>query len=582
MHRRVLLANAAALVLGAALASAQPPPPTQPGIPEPKVITDAPDIGRYGGALAVSRLSDPQTFNPIVAQDASSRSVLAPVFDRLLEQNYLTGALEPGLAAAWTVSPDGRTWTFTLRDGVSWSDGTPLTADDVIFSLDAVFTEGVQTALADLLTVDGRPIRYRKIDARRIQVATETPAGLVPRLIAALDIIPKHALADALAVRGAAFNRTWGVNTSPKELVGTGPFVMQSYVPGERVTYLRNGRYWQVDRKGNRLPYLTRYVVAIVPNQEAERLKFLAAETDVYTVRPREYADLKRGEQAGNYTLYDGPESLSAEFLVLNQNPAGLAPPKLTWFQDVAFRRALNYAIDRATIADQIYAGRATPAWGPLSPANTLYLNPHLPQYPYDVSRAQQVLAEAGYRKGTDGVLRDAQGNPVDFTLSTNAGNADREAIGQILRQDFTRLGMRVTFAPEPFTTLAGKLVGTFTWDAVIIGLTSVIEPGAGERNVWLSSGSLHMWRPGQQTPATPWEAEIDRVFDQISREPDTGKRAQLYHRWQEIVAQQVPMMFLVYPKTQLAVRNTVGNIRPGLGGAIGGLSTLYYKTTYR
>lgn len=582
MHRTVVLATLFMVTLGATLAVGQTPGPTLPGIPDPKVATIAPEIGKYGGALVVTQLSDPRTFNPVVAQEASSTDVLSPIFEGLLEQNYLTGELEPGLAEAWTVSRDGRTWTFTLRDGVQWSDGTPLTADDVLFSLDAVFTEGVQTSVVDLLTIDEKPVRYRKLDARRVQFTTEKPAGLFLRLVAALDIIPKHKLADALAKGGAEFNKTWGVNTDPKEIVGTGPFVMQSFVPGQRVTYLRNGRYWKVDRRGNRLPYLTRYVVLIVSNQEAERLKFLAGETDLYDARPREYAEFKQGERAGNYTIYDGPESFTSEFLVLNQNPAGSSPPKLTWFQDVQFRRALNYAIDRKTIAEQVYAGRATAAWGPLSPANKLYLDPNLPQYPYDLTRAQQALAEAGYRKGADGVLRDGGGTVVEFVLSTNAGNADREAIGNILRQDFTRLGIKVTFAPEAFNTLVGKLVGTFKWDAVIIGLGGVIEPGASGRNVWLSSGSLHIWYPKEEKPATAWEAEVDGLFDQIIREVDQQKRTALYHRWQEIMAAQVPLMYFAYVKTQPAVRNTVGNVKPGLGGAIGELTTLYYKGPYR
>ncbi len=582
MHRSVVLATVLVVTLGVTLVAAQPPGPTLPGIPNPKVARSAPEIGKYGGALVVTQLSDPRTFNPIVAQEGSSTDVLSPIFEGLLEQNYLTGELEPGLAESWAVSKDGRTWTFTLRDGVQWSDGQPFTADDVIFSLDAVFTEGVQTSIVDTLTIDEKPLRYRKVDARHLQFTTEKPAGLFLRLIATLTVVPKHKLADALAKGGAEFNKTWGIDTAPKEIVGTGPFVMQSYVPGQRVTYLRNARYWQVDGRGNRLPYLTRYVVLIVSNQEAERLKFLAGETDLYDARPREYAEFKQGERAGNYTIYDGPESFSSEFLAVNQNPTGIAPPKLTWFEDVQFRRALNYAIDRKTIAEQVYAGRATPAWGPLSPANKLYLHPNLPQYPYDLNRAQQALAEAGYRKGADGILRDGGGNVVEFVLSTNAGNADREAIGNILRQDFTRLGIKVTFAPEAFNTLVGKLVGTFKWDAVIIGLGGVIEPGAGGRNVWLSTGSLHMWYPKQEKPATAWEAEVDRLFDQIIREVDQQKRTALYHRWQEVMAAQVPLMHFAYVKTQPAVRNTMGNVKPGLGGAIGELSTLYYKGTYR
>lgn len=573
-----LLVGALALTLTVSMATAQGTASKLPDIANPKVPTEAPEIGKYGGVYVVAQFSDPRTFNPVVAQEDSSTNVLAPITESLVEQNYVTGEIEPALAESWAVSKDGRTWTFTLRQGVRWHDGRPLTIDDIVFSAQAVFTEGVQTSTRDLLTIEDKPVRWRKIDDRRIAFITEKPVGTFLRLIGALDVIPKHKLGDALAKGGAEFNRSWGVNTPPREIVGTGPFVMQTYEPGQRVTYLRNTHYWKVDRRGNRLPYLTRYVRLIVPSQEAVRLKFLAKETDLYGARPREYAEFKQGEKAGNYTIYDGPATFTSEFVGFNQNPAGVKPPKLTWFQDVRFRRAMNHAIDRETIAQQVYAARAVPALGPLSVGNPLYYNPRLPTYQYSLQRAEQLLAEAGYRKGADGFLRDPQGNVVEFTLSTNAGNADREAIGNILRQDWVKLGIKVTFAPEAFNTLVGKLVGTFNWDAIIIGLGGGgIEPVSG-RNVWLSSGSLHLWWPKQEKPATEWEAEVDRLFEQATAEVSQEKRKQLWFRWQEIIAQQVPLLYFTYPKTQPAVRNTLGNIKIGLGGAIGELETLYYK----
>jgi len=555
--------------------------PKLPDIPNPKVETTAPEIGKYGGTYVVASIADPRTFNPIVAQEQSSSEAVGPIFDGLVDTNYLTGENEPALAESWEVSKDGRTWTFTLRQGVQWSDGQPLTVDDVVFTFQAIFTDGVQSSYRDTLSFDGKPVRVRKLDERRVQFSTEQPIGVFLRLIGA-SIIPKHKLADALAKGGAEFNKSWGVNTPPSEIVGTGPFAMQSYVPGQRVTYLRNTRHWQVDRAGNRLPYLTRLVRLIVPNQEAQRLKFQAKETDFYSARPREYAEFKQGDRAGNYTIYDGPETFSTgDFLTFNLNPAGVAPPKLTWFQDARFRRALNYAVDRDTIVQQIAAGRATPAWGPVSIGNKLYYNPRLPRYPYDLARAQQLLSEAGYRKGSDGVLRDPQGNIVEFTLSTNAGNMDREAEGNIVRQDFTKLGIKLNFVPEEFNSLVGKLVGTFKWETMIISLGGGGSEPATGRNVWPSSGSLHLWHPKQAKPATDWEAEIDRVFDQAVREVDQKKRAQLYFRWQEIIATQVPIFFFANSKTQPAVRNTLGNVKIGLEGATGRIDTRYYKGAY-
>jgi peptide/nickel transport system substrate-binding protein len=164
--------------------------------------------------------------------------------------------------------------------------------------------------------------------------------------------------------------------------------------------------------------------------------------------------------------------------------------------------------------------------------------------------------------------------------MITNAGNQDREAIGNLVRQDLTKLGMRVTFAPEAFNTLVGKLVGTFQWEAIIIGLTGGLEPHNGQ-NVWKSTGSLHMWWPKQEKPATDWEAEIDKLFDQAATTIDQNKRKQFYNRWQEIVSENTPLIYFTTTLTQPAFRNTLANFsRAAL--EFYDIETIYYKASYR
>ncbi|MDR7485833.1 MAG: ABC transporter substrate-binding protein [Armatimonadota bacterium] len=550
-----------------------------PDVPNPKVV-EASDVGRFGGTFVVSSISDPRTFNLLVAQETSSTAPLGYLFDSLAETNRVTLDVEPNLAESWTVSRDGRTWVFRLRRGVQWFDGRPVTADDVVFTLDAAFTPGVQSSLPDVLTIAGKKIGYRKVDDYTVEFRTDQPFGPFLRTVGGIAPLPRHRLEAALRQGATEFNRAWGINTPPRDLIGNGPFVMHSYAPGQRITFVRNARYWKVDRQGQRLPYLARIVIEIVPNVDASRLKFLAKETDSYSARPREYAELRGMQQAGNFTIFDGPPTFGGDFLMFNQNPAGVRPPKLAWFQNVRFRQAVSHAVDRDTIVRQVYAGRATPRYGPESPANKFFYNPNVRQYPYDLARSEALLREAGFARGADGLLRDAQGNVVEFTIATNAGNADREAIGNLIRQDLARLGMRVTFAPEAFNTLVGKLVGTFNWEAMILGLTGTIDPHNGQ-NVWKSSGSLHAWWPKQERPATDWEAEIDRIFDQAATTVDQNKRRQLYHRFQEIVAEYVPLIYFATPLTQPAFRNTLANFSPA-PGAFYDIETIYYRTPYR
>ncbi len=554
--------------------------PGSPGNVNAKVAADAPEIGRYGGTFVAAQAGEPRTFNPIVSTNIATDAVLDPIFDSLVEQNYLTGEIEPALAESWTADNGGRVWTFTLRRGVRWSDGRPLTVDDVLFSFEAIFTPGVANRFQALFTFDGNPVMWRRLDDRRLQFDMRRPIGLFDRLIAHLPIVPRHRLQETLARGATAFNPTWGLNTPPGEIVGTGPFVMRSHALGERIVYLRNPDYWKVDRNGNRLPYLTRVVLFVNLGPDASRLRFMARETDVHVAAPREFAELKLGERAGNYTVYDGIETYMVPYLLLNQNPKAISPPKLTWFQDVRFRRALSHAIDRNAIVTQVLAGRATTAWGPVSVGNQLYYNSNLPRYPYDIERARQSLAEAGFRAGGDGVLRDAGGNPVEFTINLPVQNSEYIATANLVRQDFGRLGIRVILAPEASGNIVTRL-DTSRWEALIFGYRGDIEPGV-QRHVWMSSGAFHDWHPKQVTPATEWEAEIDRIFERVIQEVDQSRRRQLYFRFQEIFAQQVPMLPLFYYKTQPVVRNTLGNVKMGLDGGIGRLEWRYYRAAYR
>ncbi len=551
-----------------------------PDLENPKVLS-AGKIGRYGGTLIAGEISDPRTFNLIVSQETSSTIPLSRIFDGMVETNYDTTEVEPGLAESWTMSPDGKTWTFRLRKGVRFHDGVELTAADVVFNMETAFTPGVRGGRRDVLTIAGKPIQWRKVDTYTVEFKTEEPFGPFLRTMT-FGVLPKHKLEAALKAGPAEFNKTWGVNTPPRDIIGTGPFIMQSYVPGERIVFLRNPKYWKADAEGNRLPYLARHVQVIVSNLDTLRLKFQAGETDLYGVRPREFAEFKAGEKSGKYTIYEAGSTAGTEFLMFNQNPRGITPPGLMWFSNTRFRQAISFAIDRAAVANQVYGGRATPQFGPVTPANKLFFNPKVTQYPHDLARAEALLAEAGFKKGPDGALRDAAGNAVEFALSTNAENSERVAIANLVRQDLARLGIKVTLAPEAFNTLVGRLDANANLDALIWGFTGGVDPHTGQ-NIWKSSGSLHRWNPKQEKPATGWEAEIDRLFDQAATTLDQNRRKQLYNRWQEIVAEQQPLIYLANPLTSVAARNTLANIRPSpFAGSTWNIDQIFYTVPFR
>jgi len=159
-----LLVAVLALTLLATMAGAGAAP-RLPDLPNPKVEASAPEVGKYGGTFITSSFSDPRTFNPVASQDTVSNTVVEAIADALVDQNYLTGEIEPALAESWTVSRDGRTWTFTLRNKLVWSDGQPLTVDDVVFTMQAIFTQGVDTSYRDIMTFKGERVQWRSLMA---------------------------------------------------------------------------------------------------------------------------------------------------------------------------------------------------------------------------------------------------------------------------------------------------------------------------------------------------------------------------------------------------------------------------------
>ena len=567
---------AATLVLPAVVGAAAPPPPhlSLPDLPSPKVMLGEP--GRFGGTFLASQVNDPRTFNPILAQESTSLSAIGGLFDGLVEDNGETTEVEPALAESWTVNKDGLVWTFVLRKGLLWTDGAPVTADDVLFTFKVIYDKEIPNSSADVLKVEGKPIQVTKIDERTVQFRTQKPFGPFLRHIG-VGLIPRHKLLASYEAH--KFKETWGVNTPVKQLVGTGAYVMTEYTPAQRLVYERNAHYWKVDLQGHRVPYIFRIVATVVPNINADRLLFQAGQTDSYGVRPKEVAEFKRREKAGTYTVYDGGPTFTTGFMMFNQNArSGLPEYKLKWFRNQKFRQGVAYAIDRQAIIEQVFAGHGVPQYGPESPANKFFFNPNVTKYPYSLEKAAATLAEGGFKKGADGVLRDADGHPVEFVIGTNADNEDRVAIATIIREDLVKLGMKVTLGAEAFNTLVNKLTESYKWETMVLGLSGGIDPSGGQ-NVWKSTGSLHMWNPQEPAPATPWEAQVDRYFDLAATTVNQNQRKEYYNKYQEIIAEQVPVVYTAIPNAYDAVRNKFGNIKyTAFGGAFWNFPVIYIK----
>jgi len=514
-------------------------------------------------------MSDPKTFNLVVSNETSTSTVVGSLFEGLLRLDPKTLQPEPMLASSWEVSEDGKTWIFRLREGVRWSDGTPLQAKDILFTFKVIYDEKVPTSLRDILAINGEPLRVEKVDDMTVRFIL--PKSFAPFLnsLMAVDILPEHILGKAL--KEGRFADTWGIDTAPEELIGTGPYIMTKYVPAQYVKYRRNPHYWRKDEEGKQLPYLEEQTLLIVQDQNALYLKFTAGETDTHSPRPEEVETLKGESHKLDITIKQLGLNTGSPFVTFNRNPRylireGKKDPKLDWFTDKYFLRAISHAVDKETIIANTMHGLGKAAVATISEEVKTFHNAELRGYDYDLERAETLLKEGGYVKGADGILRDARGNAIEFSLHTNAGNLLREQICSILKEDWEKLGMKVNYRPLEFNALVEKLMSNFQWDAILIGLTGGIEPHNGA-NVDRSSGNLHFWNPRQKKPATAWEAEIDRLIEEGASEMDLEKRKLAYRRIQAIYHEELPMILTVRQYVFDAYKNRLKNYDPTTWG---------------
>ncbi len=529
------------------------------------------EIGRSGGRLVVSLRAEPKTLNPIFATDAPSREVISVMQADLVHINRATQLTESALAKSWKVSPDGLRYTLKLRQGLRFSDGHPLDADDVLFSFQVYLDENVHAPQRDLLIVGGKPITVSKVDAQTLVFAVAKPYGARERLFDGFAILPRHLLEKPY--QDGKLSQLWSLSTPANQCAGMGPFRLKEYVAGQRLVLERNREYWKTDTKGNRLPYLDELVFLFVPSADAQVLRFQSGETDLISrLGAENFAVLSR--QARSDTMADAGPGLEYNFLFFNLNDPGAkasaeAVRKQKWFSNVKFRRAVSAAVDREAIVRLVYQGRGVALWGPVTPGNKLWLNGTIPHPARSIESARALLREAGFswKNGPSGdaALVDSEGAPVEFSILTSSSSADRNKMAALIQDDLKQLGMRVQVVPLEFRSFLDRVMQTKEYDACVFGLANTDADPNPEINVWLSSGGTHLWNPSQARPATSWEAEIDHLMEQQLGAKTFAERKKLYDRVQEILAEQQPMIFLASPDILVGAKNTVGNFHPAV-----------------
>ncbi len=568
--RLALVAVVLASLVGAWVTAAAA---SQPGPNPPWLAPMFQEIGQPGGTLTLALGDSPQTFNYYAVLDGNAQTVLNNVFDRLFSLDPVTGELVPNLVERYEFSSDGLVLTAYLRPGIRWSDGQPLTADDVVFTFEELAANtGLRANQSATLMIAGQRLRFRKVDDLTFQVLLPARYGAVLQALSFSPVLPKHKLAPYDPVgKPEEFGRVWSTDWDLSDIVGTGPFVLADYRPGQKVTLVRNPHSWRRDPQGNVLPYVDRLEYVIIRDPNQQMAQFLSGQLDVLSLSGSQYPDMKRRELAGagfvalaGRGLYGVPSTIHWGFNYDEPDPV-----LRELFRDVRFRQAMQAALNRQRIIDDVFNGLASlPGHG--VPPNTFFWRDTTAYLgTYDLGRAAALLDEIGLPMGSDGVRRMKDGRPLRFTLTYGSDSTTYPGIATILQNDLASIGVRIDLQGLPFSTVfQTALSGNF--QSILMAYGDQPDPQL-RKDIWQPGTSLHYWHRSVQ-PAREgemprlelmfdWERRIYDLFQQAEVTDDQQLRRQLYGEWQEISARNVEVVMVVKPGVATAAWKRVGNV---------------------
>lgn len=500
-------------------------------------------VAQNGGELRFCLRTEPKTFDPLLVDDDSSLAIRYLTGGVLARVNRHTQQLEPELAESWKVSQDSKQITFKLRHGVHFSDGSPFAADDVAFTVHRLMDPSVHSPVGDAFRTGPGDVTTKILSPDQISITFPAPVVNLDRQFEEVAIMSAH--------------------SPKKESAVLGPFMVAEYKAGASLRLERNPYYWKKDAQGRQLPYLDAIHIDIQSSRDVEMLRFKRGELDLINTLDTDYFD--RLGSASPQLVHDAGPSLDSDFMWFNQVATAPIPEyKRAWFRSANFRRAVSEAVNRDDLARIVYNGHAQPGVGPVSPANKFWFNSNLKPEPHNPQASLDRLKADGFHM-QNGTLFDKSGNPVEFSIVTNAGSKPRERMGVLIQEDLGKIGMKVNLVTLDFPSLIDRISQKFNYEAALLGFHNVNLDPTDQMNIWMSSAENHAWNPQQKSPETAWEAEIDKLMRAQAEASDVNKRKQSFDRVQEIVYEQAPFIYLVNLNALSAVSTSVAGANPGI-----------------
>jgi len=529
--------------------------------------------GKVGGTWITVINNDPKSFNTLTARDHDTGTITEVLFDHLADYDPYKKEFKPNLAS-FKIETDEKKDTlkviYTLRDDLYWTtpDGKikiKVTSDDAVFWYNEIEGDknlqqpGYAQQFIELKDGKTARITIEKIDDRSF--AFNYPRIVAnPILSTNMDFGPKFIYQKAKKQGGAeALLKLFSIDTDPKTIPSIGKYYISEYTPGVQVVLKRNPNYWKKDDYGTTLPYIETVIYKIVPDKNTEYLLFKEGKLDSYSVRPEDLDELLKKENS-DYTVYNGGASLGSSFLTFNQNPNSMDKKVNKWFKEAKFRQAMSSMLNRKRIIEQVYRGLGEPAIYFFAKPNPYFDEKISQRFLYDPSKAIQLLEEIGIKKNKESLMIDREGNKIEFELTMAASNNIGIEMANIFSDELKNIGINAKVRPIDFQKIVDMITNTYDWQSTMVGLGENYWPSQGS-NVWPSKGNFHIWYPLQKKPVTEWEARIDYLYNEGRFTIDKDKAKIIYDEYQQLILDQCPVIYLVYPMSFVAYKNKWGNI---------------------
>lgn len=482
----------------------------------------------YGDALIVGSIGEPSILIPMLAGDSASHDVAGLIFNGLVKYDTDLSVIGD-LSESWDISSDGLVITFHLKKGVKWADGVEFTAEDVMFGYQTIINEKTPTAYSE----DYKQVKKAEVlDRYTFKVTYAKPFAPALTSWGSLVILPKHLL-EGKDITKLDFGR------NP---VGMGPYKLDKWTSGQDLILHSNKTYFE-DR-----PYIDRYIYKIIPDPATMFLELQAGGVDMMGLTPIQYSKQTDTDFFGkNFQKFRYPV-FSYTYLGFNL--------KHPWFKDKRVRQAIAHAIDKSEIIDVVLFGLGSSATGPYVP-NTWPYNPNVKKYEYDTDKATQLLKEAGWEDTDGNGIVDKDGKQFEFTIRTNMGNRLRMNTATIIQWRLEKIGIKVNIEAIEWSAFINEFIDKRRFEAVLLGWSIGIDPD--QYDIWHSTKT----KEKEFNFVTYNNPQIDELLEKGRRTFNINERKQVYYRIHEILAEELPYIFLYVPDATPIIHSRFKGIKP-------------------